>query len=78
VLHGDTVDVAARLAAQGPAGRIYATGDFRRNSKASFQVTGPIRVYRLAHRGAQQAGASSGRLRPEYSIQRHDQHRMRW
>ena len=36
---GDTVNVAARLAARAPAGRIYATGDFLRHSKASFQLT---------------------------------------
>ncbi|MGZ6564138.1 MAG: adenylate/guanylate cyclase domain-containing protein, partial [Solirubrobacteraceae bacterium] len=36
---GDTVNVAARLAARAPVGRIYATGDFLRNSKASFQMT---------------------------------------
>jgi class 3 adenylate cyclase/tetratricopeptide (TPR) repeat protein len=36
---GDTVNVAARLAARAPVGRIYATGDFLRNASGSFQMT---------------------------------------
>jgi class 3 adenylate cyclase/tetratricopeptide (TPR) repeat protein len=36
---GDTVNVAARLAARAPAGHIYATGEFLRHTKASFQLT---------------------------------------
>ena len=68
---GDTVNVAARLAAQAPAGRIYATGDFLRNSKASFQMTvleplhvkgrdEPVHAADVGARGLSDPGATHG------------------
>ena len=68
---GDTVNVAARLAAQAPAGRIYATGDFLRNSKASFQMTvleplhvkgrdQPVHAADVGARGLSDPGATRG------------------
>jgi class 3 adenylate cyclase len=68
---GDTVNVAARLAAQAPAGRIYATGDFLRNSKASFQMTvlepfqvkgrdQPVHAADVGARGQSDPGATAG------------------
>ena len=68
---GDTVNVAARLAAQAPAGRIYATGDFLRNSKASFQMTllepfrvkgrdQPVHAADVGARGQSDPGATHG------------------
>ncbi len=68
---GDTVNVAARLAAQAPAGRIYATGDFLRNSKASFQMTvlepfhvkgrdEPVHAADVGARGLSGPGATHG------------------
>jgi class 3 adenylate cyclase len=68
---GDTVNVAARLAAQAPTGRIYATGDFLRNSKASFQMTvldplhvkgrdEPVLAADVGARGLSDPGATPG------------------
>ncbi|HET7048540.1 MAG TPA: adenylate/guanylate cyclase domain-containing protein [Solirubrobacteraceae bacterium] len=68
---GDTVNVAARLAAQAPAGRVYATGDFLRNSKASFQMTvlepfhvkgrdQPVHAADVGARGLSDPGATHG------------------
>ena len=68
---GDTVNVAARLAAQAPTGRIYATGDFLRNSKASFQMTvldplhvkgrdEPVHAADVGARGLSDPGATHG------------------
>ncbi|MGZ4183321.1 MAG: adenylate/guanylate cyclase domain-containing protein [Solirubrobacteraceae bacterium] len=68
---GDTVNVAARLAARAPVGRIYATGDFLRNSKASFQMTvlepfhvkgrdQPVHAADVGARGLSDPGAPHG------------------
>src|SRR5690242_15693360 len=68
---GDTVNVAARLAAHAPAGRVYATGDFLRNSKASFQMTvlepfhvkgrdQPVHAADVGARGLSDPGATPG------------------
>ena len=68
---GDTVNVAARLAAHAPTGRIYATGDFLRNNKASFQMTvldplhvkgrdEPVHAADVGARGLSDPGASHG------------------
>ncbi|MGZ4232984.1 MAG: adenylate/guanylate cyclase domain-containing protein [Solirubrobacteraceae bacterium] len=68
---GDTVNVAARLAARAPAGRIYATGDFLRNAGASFQMTvlepfqvkgrdQPVHAADVGPRGHSNPGATLG------------------
>jgi class 3 adenylate cyclase/tetratricopeptide (TPR) repeat protein len=68
---GDTVNVAARLAAHAPPGHIYATGDFLRNSKASFQMTvlepfqvkgrdQPVHAADVGARGLSDPGATHG------------------
>ncbi|MGZ4344931.1 MAG: adenylate/guanylate cyclase domain-containing protein [Solirubrobacteraceae bacterium] len=56
---GDTVNVAARLAARAPVGRIYATGDFLRHTKASFQLT-PLEPFAVKGRSRHLDAADVG------------------
>ena len=70
---GDTVNLAARLTAQAPAGRVYATGDVLRGAKTSFaQInlkpflvkgkTHPVQAWDV---GPPLRGASQGAIRLE-------------
>ena len=56
---GDTVNVAARLAARAPAGHIYATGDFLRHTKASFELT-PLEPFQVKGRSRRVDAADVG------------------
>jgi class 3 adenylate cyclase/tetratricopeptide (TPR) repeat protein len=57
---GDTVNVAARLAARAPVGHIYATGDFLRHTKASFELT-PLEPFQVKGRSRRVDAADVGR-----------------
>ncbi len=70
---GDTVNLAARLMAQAPAGRVYATGDVLRGAKTSFAqvnlepfiVKGKTRPVQAWDVGPPTRGASEGAIRLE-------------
>ena len=55
---GDTVNLAARLVAKAPAGRIYATRDVLRRAKASFAATA---LEPFQRQGEVAAGSGVGR-----------------
>lgn len=57
---GDTVNVAARLAARAPVGHIYATGEFLRHTKASFELT-PLEPFQVKGRSRRVDAADVGR-----------------
>ena len=73
---GDTVNVAARLMANAPGGRVYATGDVLRGAKTSFAqinlkpfaVKGKTRPIQAWDVGPPTRGASEGALRLELPL----------
>jgi class 3 adenylate cyclase/tetratricopeptide (TPR) repeat protein len=73
---GDTVNLAARLMANAPAGRVYATGDVLRGAKTSFAqinlkpfaVKGKTRPIHAWDVGPPTRGASEGAIRLELSL----------
>jgi class 3 adenylate cyclase/tetratricopeptide (TPR) repeat protein len=73
---GDTVNLAARLMAQAPAGRVYATGEVLRGAKTSFAqinlnpfvVKGKARPVQAWDVGPPTRGASEGAIRLELPL----------
>jgi class 3 adenylate cyclase/tetratricopeptide (TPR) repeat protein len=73
---GDTVNVAARLVAKAPVGRVYATRDVLRRAKTSFQQTalepfavkGKTRPVQAWDVGAPVRGASDAAIRLELPL----------
>jgi class 3 adenylate cyclase/tetratricopeptide (TPR) repeat protein len=73
---GDTVNLAARLMAAAPAGRVYATGDVLRGAKTSFAqmnlepfiVKGKARPVQAWDVGPPTRGASEGAIRLELPL----------